>query len=87
MTILFFIFGVLFYFMSKADADSQYLGERFSYYTLKLQNLSQHAGYSPDAYTSCDYIDVCEYDLDKIVWTVSTFDHLLIALAFLNCIF
>lgn len=53
-----------------ADDHSQFLAERFAYYSLKLRNTSQQA-YSPSAYTTCDYVDVCASDLDAIVWTVS----------------
>jgi hypothetical protein len=61
---------LILYFISTASADAEYLAERFAYYSLKLRNTSMQA-YSPSAYTTCDYVDVCESDLDKIVWTVS----------------
>jgi hypothetical protein len=53
-----------------AVSDSLYLAERFAYYSAKLHNTSKEP-YSPNAYSSCDYVDVCESDLTKIAWTVS----------------
>jgi hypothetical protein len=53
-----------------AVSDSLYLAERFAYYSAKLHNTSNEP-YSPNAYSSCDYVDVCESDLTKIAWTVS----------------
>ena len=53
-----------------AESNSLYLAERFAYYSAKLHNTSNEP-YSPNAYSSCDYVDVCESDLTKIAWTVS----------------
>ena len=49
-------------------AQSAYLMERFSYYSRVLRNTSQYANdvYSHNAYSTCDYYDVCNFDIDSV---------------------
>lgn len=63
-------FSLLLWQVLSTAVANEFLTERFAYYSLKLRNISRQS-YSSSGNASCDYFDVCESDMDKIVFTVS----------------
>jgi hypothetical protein len=53
------------------DAEETYLSDRFAYYSTQIKNTSAHNPYQENEYSTCSYYDVCEFDVDSVVWSVS----------------
>jgi hypothetical protein len=52
------------------DEQEASLLERISYYSTQIKNTSAQNPYSSNEYTMCSYYDVCNFDVDSVVWSV-----------------